>query len=262
LLQRHLLFLVLAAHLALGRAAYAQEPAMPPSVPLPPNAALDALVAAKNWGVLGTLMLRPGPTSEFARKISWLEARINNGGSMFFPLFYARNAWNATKDMKIDDLAKDPRVRMAGSMILYVVELIIIDGARCEDRSAPDSRLSQVLINDGPIFSYLRQLPPEWKSRAVDIAITLERTTAPLRTDDDLLCRGGLEEIRAASERGTQREVPARPGTYGRSIEVTPPADWSPKFVVPEVYLSKQAEVRAKIRETLLTIIGPLPAKR
>lgn len=248
----------------LAPAALAQQPpANPPAATLPPNATLDALVAAKSWSLLGQLLLKPGPTTEFARKISWLQARMDNGGSFFFALFFARNAWNATKDMKFNDLTTDPRVRMAGVVILYTVELIAIDGARCEDRSAPDNRLSQVLINDGPIFAFLRQLPPEWKSKVIDIAITSERTTAPLRKDDDLVCRGGLEEIRAASERGTQREVPPRPGTYGRSIEVTPPADWTPKFVAPEVYLPKQVEARARMRETLQTIVAPLPtAKR
>ncbi len=203
-------------------------------------------------------MFQPSYASDFNRKLSWLKARMDNGGSFYFALLYARLLWGFYEDKKIEDPAKDPRVT-AGAVMLYVVELLQIDGARCEDRTASGARVHQVLIGDGATFAFLRQLPEEWKAKAVDTAIAIEQKTSPLRTDDDLLCRGGLAAMQAG---GTQKEVPSRPGTIGKTIEVTPPADWSPKFVAPDVYLPKQAEARAKMRETLLTIVQPLPSPK
>jgi len=60
-----------------------------------------------------------------------------------------------------------------------------------------------------------------------------------------------MAQMRAGLERGTQQQIPNPPGAVGRSIGVTPPPDWAPKFASPEVYKPKQAEARAMMPELL-----------
>jgi hypothetical protein len=223
------------------------------SASLPSDAELDALLAARNWNGLAAVLPRPGPTTEFARKLNWLKTRMDNGGGFFLALEFAREFWDNTGGLT-DDQAKGPRVT-AGLYSLYAFELIVIDGAKCEDRSAPDNRISQLLRRQAAALAFLKKQEPDVKARTVELAIGLERKTAPLRTDDDLVCRNGLEEMKASLERGTQREVPNTTGHYGKTVAVTPPPDWTPKFVPPSVYRPMQEKARANMRESLLNLV-------
>jgi hypothetical protein len=229
--------------------------------PLPSDAELDAFLSARNWDGLGAaLSPHPGPTSEFARKLNWLQTRIDSGGGFFLALIYARNFWVVGNSWVVDnnlkiDPAKDPRVT-AGLFSLYAFELIMIDGARCEDRSAPENRTRQLLANQAATLEFLKQQRPDLKAKIVDIAIAMERRIAPLRKDDDLVCRGGMEEMKVSVPVANQPDVPRPPGYYGRRIAVAPPPGWSPKFASPDVYGPMQDKARASMRENLLKVVG------
>jgi hypothetical protein len=98
--------------------ASAQAPATNAAVAgLPSDADLDALLIARNWDELGAALPRSGPTSEFARKLNWLKAKIDNGEGFFLALNFARRFWINDSELKIDP-AKDPRVT-AGLYVLY-----------------------------------------------------------------------------------------------------------------------------------------------
>jgi hypothetical protein len=257
---RQRLFILLALAIfsvfALCSVATAQAPSAIARSPLPSDAELDALLSARNWNGLGAALSRSDPTSEFARKLNWLQTRMENGGGFFLALHFARNFWDTGSTLKIDDPAKDPRIT-AGLYALYTFELIVIDGARCEDRSAPDNRIGQLLTGQSANLAFLKQQKPDLKAKIVDAAIALERKTAPLRKGDDLVCRNGMEEMKASLEKGTKQEVPDTTGHYGKTIAVTPPPDWTPKFVGPEVYLPMQERARADMRANLLKLVGP-----
>jgi hypothetical protein len=169
-------------------------------------------------------------------------------------LLYARDLWVVGKNQNVADPAKDMRMT-AGMITLYTYEIIVIDGAKCEDQSAPGHRVEQILSARRETLAYLKQLPPEWKNSVVNIAIAFEKKTANLRREDDLICRGGLEEYRVGSERGTQHEVPNTEGYYGKTVDVRPPADWVPNFVAPAVYQPLQEKARADMRAMLLQLI-------
>lgn len=222
---------------------------------LPADAALDELLSARNWNGLGAALSRASTSDEFARKLRWLKARLDDGGGFFLALLYARDLWGVGESAKMADPAKDPRVT-SGLISLYTYELIVIDGAKCEDRSAPGNRLSQFLTQRAAALNFLKQQPPDIKAKIVDIAIAFERKTAPLRTDDDLICRDGMDQMRAGLERGTRQEVPNTSGHVGKTIAVTPPPDWTPKFVSPDVYRPMQDRARADMRGNLLKLIG------
>ena len=179
---------------------------------------------------------------------------MENGGGLLLPIVYARDLWVIGSTLKVDDPDKDMRLS-AALISLYAYELIVIDGAKCEDRSAPNHRATQLLTSRAATLAFLKQQPPESKSKVVDVAIALERKTAPLRKDDDLICRGGLDQMRAGLERGTQQETPTTSGHVGKTIAVAPPPDWAPKFVSPDVYRPMQDKARASMRESLLKLV-------
>jgi hypothetical protein len=179
---------------------------------------------------------------------------MENGGGLLLPTIYARDLWAIGINLKVSDPNTDMRVS-AALISFYAYQITIIDGAKCEDQSALGNRVSQLLNNRAATFAFLKQQPLDLKMKVVEVAIALERKTAPLRKDDDLICRGGMAEMKASLERGTQKEVPNTTGHYGKTIAVTPPPDWTPKFVPPSVYRPMQDKARASMRESLLNLV-------
>lgn len=222
---------------------------------VPSDAELDAMLAARNWTGLSAVLV-PLRADTAVRLQNWLQTRIiKTGGALLLDLIYIRNQWLAGNAKKIDDPVMDPLVN-AGTMALYTYAIIIIDGSKCEDVSAPANRRMQLLTDYGPALRFLKGRPASVKSTAVDVAIFLEKNTASVRKDDDLICRAGMAQIMAGLERGAQQELPKQPGMLGKAaIAVTPPPDWVPKFASPEVYKPKQDEFRALMPELLRKLI-------
>ena len=167
---------------------------------------------------------------------------------------YAKDLWDIGEAQKVDDPNKDLRLT-AGLITLYTYELIAIDGAKCADHSAPSHRVDQLLMNNAPALAYLKAQPQEFKDKVVDLAIAMEKKTAPLRKLDDLLCRSGLEEMQAGIAAGKTREVPTPPGQVGKTVEVDPPADFAPRLLTPQSYLPDQERARANMKAILFKLI-------
>ncbi len=234
--------------------ANAQSQQIAPSAALPSDADLDAMLAARNWKGLGAALSQPGSPETFQRATNWMQSRIYAGGGMLLTLLYARNLWLAGDSLKIDDPGKDLRLS-AGMMALYSYELIVIDGAKCQDRTAPGHRLDQLFMSRAATLAYIKTHTPDMKAKIVDMAIALEKKTAPLRKDDDLICRDGMQQMQAGLERGKQHEVATPPGQIGKTVAVEPPPDWTPKFVSPSVYTPMQDKARSEMRASLLKLI-------
>jgi hypothetical protein len=90
----------------------------------------------------------------------------------------------------------------------------------------------------------------------IDLSIALEQKTAPLRADDDLLCRDGLEQMNASLDRDLQQGVPTPAGQIGGTVAVAPAPGWTPKFVSPEAYRPMQDQIRTGMRENLLKLVA------
>jgi hypothetical protein len=222
----------------------------------PPDSDLDSALAAKDWNRLtAAIGRRQKDFKSLTGLLNWLHAKVDSGAGLMVALAYMRDLWMVGNALKTNDRAKD--LRMSSGLIgLYAFELIVIDGAKCEDRTAPDHRVDQLFMFNSATFAFLKSQPAEWKTKIVDIALALEKRTAPLRGDDDLICRDGLEQMKAGLERGTQHEVPSAAGQVGKTIAVEAPPDWVPKFVPPETYVPMQNADRAAMRETLLKLVN------
>jgi hypothetical protein len=226
----------------------------PGAASLPSDEQLDALLAARNWDGLVTAFEGVRSDESLVRALDWLDARINSGGGSLLGFLYTRFLWDLRSPQNVNDPDKDPRLR-AGLMVLYTLQLIIIDGTKCADQSAPGHRIDQLLADYGPVIQYLKTKRAKLKAKVIDAAIALEKRTAPLRKDDDLLCRGGLEEMMAGIEAGRTNQVPTPPDQIGKTIVVDPPPDYAPKFVAPETYKPMQAKARSEIRSDLLKML-------
>jgi hypothetical protein len=221
---------------------------------LPSDQDLDALLLAKKWNDLASDLSRAKSPESVARKLDWLQSRLEVGGGSLLGFIYAKDLWDIGDAQKVDDPNKDLRLT-AGLITLYTYELIAIDGAKCADHSAPSHRVDQLLMNNAPALAYLKARPQEFKDKVVDLAIAMEKKTAPLRKLDDLLCRSGLEEMQAGITAGKTREVPTPPGQVGKTVEVEAPADFAPRLLTPQSYLPDQERARANMKATLLKLI-------
>ncbi len=234
--------------------ASAQDVSTAGSATPPANAELEVLLQARDWNRLSSaLKEQPRDAAAFANRLDWLHVKIDEGAGFLVAFSYMRDLWLAGNALKVEDPKTDMRMT-AGMIALYAYELVVIDGAKCEDQSAPNNRASQLLSLNPATFSFIRSRPAALKEWLIAIALALEKRTAPLRRDDDLLCRNGLDEMRAGLERGTQKEIPNAPRYYGKKVEVTTPPDWTPKFLSPETYVPIQNDARAKMREILLKL--------
>jgi len=237
----------------LGAAPNQPSPAAS-SADLPSDQNLDALLLAKKWNDLASALSRAKSPDSVVRMMDWLRSRLDAGGGSLLGFIYAKDLWDIGEAQKVDDPNNDLRLT-AGLITLYTYELIAIDGAKCADHSAPSHRVDQLLMNNAPALAYLKAQPQELKDRVVDLAIAMEKKTAPLRKLDDLLCRSGLEEMQAGIMSGKTREVPTPPGQVGKSVEVEAPADFAPRLLTPQSYLPDQERARANMKATLLKLI-------
>lgn len=218
---------------------------------------LDALLTARDWNLLGQALRAAKSSEDFTRRRAWLLTRIQAGGGLLLDFAYASDLWSLGSALKVDDPAHDPRVTV-GALWLYAYEIIAIDGAKCKDSSAPGHRFDQ-LIGTEPyrsVFRYLKAKPVELRERVVDTAIALEKQTAPLRKEDDLICRGGLDQIEASMKAGMPtKEMPTPPGYAGKTVGVEAPPGYVPKYLPPETYEPLQEKARSTMKAALLKIV-------
>jgi hypothetical protein len=227
-----------------------------PAATLPSDDQLDALLAARKWDDLGTALSLATSGEPVVRMMSWLRSRIDSGGGSMLGFIYANNLWSLGSAKRIDDPDREARVRVAaGVIILYTYELIAIDGAKCGDRASPHYRMELLAMNNGPALAYLRAKPDDIKAKVVEMAIALEKKTAPLRKADDWLCRRRMELMRAGIEAQKAREAQSPTGQVGTTRAVDPLIDHVPGFLTPELYLPVQERARSNMKADLLKFL-------
>lgn len=191
---------------------------------------------------------------QVAQQMDWMREKVMTGAGVMLGFAYSKVLWSAGQQEESSDPMEDLRVT-AAVITLYTLELIIIDGERCEDRSASSHRLDLLLEYSRPILLFLKAQPTEVKSKAIDLALRLERGTALLRKDDEVLCRAGLDEIKAGLEAGEVEETTPEGGA-GKSYAVTAPPAYRPKFLPPSVYEPAQRKAREEMRSYLQKLLN------
>lgn len=218
----------------------------------PGDGNLDALLAAKDWNKLGAALSRPDRDEKTS--LDWMKAKLLSGGWYFVSVLYSRDLWSIGALAKVDDPQKDLRLT-AGMVTLYTAAVILVDGSKCEDRTAPAHRMDQLFQARVATLAFMKRQPPVNKQKAIELAVALEAKTAAARGSDDLVCRDGMAEMRAGLERGTQHTVPTAPGAFGKSVAVEAPPDWHPTILPEQDYVPKQEAARAKLKTTLANFV-------
>jgi hypothetical protein len=213
---------------------------------------LDSLLAAKDWNKLSTALSRPDRDEK--KSLDWMKAKLLSGGWYLVSVLYARDLWSISTQARVDDPEKDLRLT-AGMVALYSAAVILVDGSKCDDQTAPAHRMDQLLQARAATLTFMKQQPPATKQKAIELAVALEAKTAAARGSDDLLCRDGMAQIRAGLERGTQHPVPTAPGAVGKSVAVEAPPDWRPTILPEQDYVPKQEAARAKLKATLAQFV-------
>lgn len=240
--------------------ASAQQPVAPPAQqPLPPNAAeLDALLGAKNYLEIGKVLKAANTANAVLLDMNWESQKMTAGASAFISFAYAFDLWRLGSSLQppqADELKKT-----AVMVVLYTYELIDLDGQKCQDVSAPGNRMHQTTMSFPQIIKYGAALPDPDKNIVEQIALKLEQRTAPLRADDDFICRDGLDEIQKGLEKNGDKplpQLPTQPGMIGKTVGIPQDPTYQAKFVPKDVWLPKQAAERASLPKLLATVLTP-----
>jgi hypothetical protein len=228
---------------------------------LPANAAeLDKLLSQREYAKLNQIF----STDKFddaVLNMNWQQARLPVGGTFLSIAFMASLDRVSTA---LGDVRGAETRKTAILLLLYTYELILIDGQRCKDVSAPGHRKDQLLMGFPNFRKSIPALSDEDMDKLLKMAIQMEGLTAPMRNDDDYLCRGGLTEIQAGLKKygdNSLREVPTPPGGLGKTMEVKTDPDFKPEFLAKDIWLPKQAEFRAKMPDILKNLVSGLRKK-
>ena len=245
----------------------AQAPSSPATVsraelPLPANVAeLEALLSQKNYLGLRDVFKTNKP-NEIVLNMNWQKTKMMAGATAFVNFAYLKDLdrlGTALGEVHGAELKK-----MAAMVLLYTYELILIDGAKCKDVSAPVHRKDQILLNFPDVTKSMRTFSDGDIDTIVKTALKIEQFTAPKRANDDFLCRNGLAEMTATLKKygkDATRQVPTPPGHIGTTEEVRNDPDYKPELVGKEIWAPKQAEFRASMPDILTKLVAAVRNK-
>ncbi len=205
--------------------------------PMASDEQLDAMLARRDWPALGTALSNPADGHDLARSMQWLRGRIEAGGGPFLGFIYARDAWLVGNQLKVADPNSDLRVT-AAIITLYTYEIVQLAGARCEDQTEPAHRIAQLLDAQKDTLAFAAQQTPATKTLMLNAAIALERRTAPMRDDDDLLCRPELANPAAAPQPGSALAA-------------------APRLADKKTAQAREAALRARMQPALTKLLYP-----
>jgi hypothetical protein len=234
------------------------EPTLDPLVSGP----LNSLLERKDWAGLRRDIGRP-PSAEYAKNaLNWLKVKSDNGAPFMISLLYSENLWalaDALRQDKSDGDGVEGIQNQSAFMALYTVAVMRMDGMACGDSTAVGHRFDQILAGPvGAALRYAAKLQPAQRRYMTMLAVGLEAATALRRpAEDDLLCRGGMQELSAGMAAQNFGDPHPEPGHVGKVVTVTPPADFKVSFRPAAEYQKEQAAFRgADLYDYLWKLLG------
>ncbi|MBV9930483.1 MAG: hypothetical protein JO013_06025 [Alphaproteobacteria bacterium] len=225
-------------------------------------AALDRLLAARDYEALGARVAGVRRQADLMADLNWLKARMMEGNGAFVTMLYARLLW-----VGAEGLPDEPRSQLRQTALMasfYALAAIAVDGARCGDRSAPEHRIAQLMNEWNPtVWPFAATLTGAQRETIVKVALALEARTAARRDaagDVDFVCRAGMEETSYNLQHGTQKEVPTAPGRIGRTIVLVGDGKYVPSQRPEAEWRKDVAAVRARLPEQLARLMASLAA--
>jgi hypothetical protein len=252
---------VLIGFLLIGLARPASAQVSPEHIP----AALDTLLAAKNYKKLGQTIWAVSRRDDLNSDLDWLQAKMMTGETAFITMLYSKLLWTASTALPA---APQHQLKESAAMAtLYAYSAIRIDGTRCGDRTAPTNRLQQLGGWNPEIWPFLASLSDDERNMILKLVPLLEKRTAARRDqqgDIEFLCRSGMEETSYNLAHGSAREIPPAPGQIGRQIQLSgdgkyrpserPEAEWKAEA------LKRRETLPQALAEQVASLSAPKPA--
>jgi len=224
---------------------------------------LDAALAKSDYDTLNRARAAITDGNALLLFMNWEQVRSFNGeGGFYLSTRYMSDLWDVGSAM-----AAQGRQGQAGSdlrvtavfMGLYSYELLVLDGTKCADSSAPGHRMDQLATS--PVWSFANSIDNAEREKMLDYVVKLEALTASKRRNDQALCQGGMldimQSLQALAEQGkAPQEVPTPPGQIGRTYELPPP-EGGAQFLDPKIWQPEQEKLRAGVRERLEDLLKP-----
>ena len=195
---------------------------------------------------------------EFSESLSWLRDHWLEGNSAYVPITYALALWEYAKNEPDYYIKHNLKITAVTSM-LYFYGVIEIDGARCADHTALAHRREQFPTIIPNLLDYISEMSSAEKNLSVKVAIGVEVKTAARRDeigDVEFLCTGGLEQISYGLKNGTTKEVPAKPGQFGRQIVVDDGGKYKPRTLEPKIWQPVASQARIDMKVKLESLIA------
>ena len=207
----------------------------PPHRAMPKDvAALDGWLAARdNTSLAHRLGAADAPG--LALDMNWEQTRLYDGAGLIVALAYVHSLWQVAEAADPGD-AKGFR-DSAAVYALYALNMVTLDGARCADDSAPQTRFGQVADQVQPMMAYLRGLSRADRMNIGSLALQIEAATSQKRGDDQMICSGGLDQYQHDQEAGAG-------STY------------APVFLSPEIWWPAQDKLRQALPAELTIFLG------
>lgn len=192
------------------------------------------------------------------RSLDWSKAKMMEGNTILVAYIYAGNLWRLGNSSPPSSPYAELK-STAAMVTLYAFAVIMVDGQKCKDASAPGHNIEVNLRNWGKTtWAYLASLPASEREKIISIALELERKTAPVRGNDRFVCGGGMSEW-AQADLSRGKEVPTPPGGVGRTVLVPNNPDYVPELKLPPEYEQQQANVRARLHDMIAAILAKFP---
>jgi hypothetical protein len=218
---------------------------------------LDAMLQKGDLAGLVNRLRSAGSAQEIDLNMNWEQAKLYNGAGFIVAYSYMHDLWRLGSGLPAT--SGDQLKESAGMMFLYTFDLIVADGPKCADLSAASHRRDQLFTQNRPIFDHLRAAPVASKMRMGTVSLSIEAATAQVRTDDGILCSGGLDEmsegLKAQGAKPLQ-PVPNASGTFGKTYAVPPAPGYKPKFVDEKIWRLKQATARQELPAALTRLLS------
>lgn len=244
--------------LLVAAALQAATPTPAPILPTNRPAALDRLLAERDYGALATIVRSSDNQEDLVSDLDWLKSKVMSGESPAVAILYARLLWDSTED--IDPAAQRENRKNVAIAILYADSAISIDGLRCEDGSAPGNRRAQLAMMLPKLPAFIARLNKAERQSMVGTVAMLERDTAARRAsnpDIDYLCSSGMDEMAYNIDHGTTNTLLDQPGGW-RHVKVTGDGSYKPKLVPEATWQAESAKVRAKLPQSLSQLVEHL----
>ena len=110
----------------------------------------------------------------------------------------------------------------------------------------------------GFTLAAVQQLDPKLKLQIIALGVSKVQMVWQLLLEARLPL---MAAVMAGFGAGREHEIPNPGGYYGKTVDVSPPPDWKPKFLPPQAYEPAKEKARANMRQSLEKLIEAMPSQ-